>query len=141
MINITRSEQNTVVVTLTEKTTIDVTAPNAGYVFRFFNPSTNQAVIFTATDVSTAKTRFNQFVIEEVEVINIDTALGKINLTPTGTWHYEIYESEDVSTNLADESVAGLTAVETGIVYVTETEVILPTYDPTVIEKPAYDPN
>lgn len=138
MINIVRGQSNTVVVTLTEKTTIDLDIAGSGYVFEFTNPMTHEVFVFTATDISTAKGRFNQFTVTEDDTADLEN--GIVTMQPTGTWLYRAYETEDVAQAITDQSVSGLSEVENGIVLVTETETPKDVYDPAITNIPVYNP-
>lgn len=111
MILITRGENNDVVLTLWEKTTL--TTPF--YLFCFESIQENREVYFIASDISTQIFRYNRFVIEENDVP--DPLNGVVTLDPVGFWTYTIYEQTN-GTNLdpTDAAVAGI--VETGRVKV-----------------------
>lgn len=61
MFTIIKGQANTVVLTLSEKTTIT----NPVYLFEFTNVSTNDVKTFIAQDVSINKLRYNEFTITE----------------------------------------------------------------------------
>ena len=103
MIHLTKSETNTIVMTLTEKQLL--TNPN--YLFVFTNRSSNNIVKFVvlnASDVSLYKDRYNEFSI--VTNTNFASALE-------GQYTYEVYEQVS-SSNL---NITGLNKLETGIMW------------------------
>ena len=104
MIKLERSTSNDVVVTLTEKTTID----NPTYLFSFKNDTTNVYKNFIAIDISTSTNRYNEFTIVEVGAGAEDLLTGEIRLTDYGFYSYFIY-AQTSTTNLipadADELV------------------------------------
>ena len=103
MIHLTKSETNTIVMTLTEKQLL--TNPN--YLFVFTNRSSNNVikfVVLNASDVSLYKDRYNEFNI--VTNTNFASALE-------GQYTYEVYEQVS-SSNL---NITGLNKLETGIMW------------------------
>jgi hypothetical protein len=103
MIHLTKTETNTIVMTLTEKQLL--TNPN--YLFVFTNRSSNNIVKFVvlnASDVSLYKDRYNEFSI--VTNTNFASALE-------GQYTYEVYEQVSTS-NL---NITGLNKLETGIMW------------------------
>jgi hypothetical protein len=103
MIHLTKSETNTIVMTLTEKQLL--TNPN--YLFVFTNRSSNNVikfVVLNASDVSQYKDRYNEFSI--VTNTNFATALE-------GQYTYEVYEQ----TSTSNTNITGLNKLETGIMW------------------------
>ena len=103
MIHLTKSQTNTIVMTLTEKQLL--TNPN--YLFVFTNRSSNNVikfVVLNASDVSLYKDRYNEFNI--VTNTNFSSALE-------GQYTYEVYEQVSTS-NL---NITGLNKIETGIMW------------------------
>ncbi len=114
MIYIIKGQANTVVLTLNEK----VTNASHDWLFSFKNDLTGQEKLFTAFDISSNTTRYNEFVITESSTENVYN--GTIELTPTGYWSYTVYEMADTSpTILLPASAIGI--VETGKVFVYDT--------------------
>ena len=117
MIHLTKSQTNTIVLTLTEKQLL--TNPN--YLFVFTNRSTNEVISFVklnATDLSSYKDRFNEFSIVTNTYFN--TALN-------GQYTYEIYEQ--ISTSNTNPS--GLNKLETGIMWLVGTTMSYTEYTTT----------
>jgi len=110
MIYLKQNNVNTVILTLTEKTTI--TSPF--YLFEFVSNSTKQTVYFTGSDISTNKTRYNEFNIELTTGVS-DLLNSVLNLDPNGFYSYSVY-SQESPTNLDINNITEL--VETGKVYV-----------------------
>jgi hypothetical protein len=107
MIHLTKTETNTIVLTLTEKQLL--TSPN--YLFVFTNRSTNLEVKFVklfASDTSLYKDRYNEFSI----VTNTYFAT-KLE----GQYTYEIYEQASTS----NTNPSGLNKLETGIMWLSGT--------------------
>jgi hypothetical protein len=103
MIHLTKTETNTIVMTLTEKQLL--TNPN--YLFVFTNRSSNNVikfVVLNASDTSLYKDRYNEFSI--VTNTNFASALE-------GQYTYEVYEQ--TSTN--NTNITGLNKLETGIMW------------------------
>jgi hypothetical protein len=107
MIHLTKTETNTIVLTLTEKQLL--TSPN--YLFVFTNRSTNLEVKFVklfASDTSLYKDRYNEFSI----VTNTHFA-NELE----GQYTYEIYEQASTS----NTNPSGLNKLETGIMWLSGT--------------------
>lgn len=119
MITINRGETNTVILTLSEKTTIE----DAVYLFEFINDQSGKTKYFIAQDISTNKIRFNQFVIEENNTEILLT--GVVKLDQLDSWKYTIREQAS-STNLDPTLSGGI--VEIGKVLVLETQSEIPTF-------------
>jgi hypothetical protein len=103
MIHLTKTETNTIVMTLTEKQLL--TNPN--FLFVFTNRSSNNVikfVVLNASDTSLYKDRYNEFSI--VTNTNFSSALE-------GQYTYEVYEQ--VSTS--NTNITGLNKLETGIMW------------------------
>lgn len=110
MIHLTKSESNTMVLTLTEKQTL--TTPN--YLFRFTNRTTGAEVAFVktnASDTSAFKYRFNEF--------SIVTSTYFSN-QPSGEWLYYVYQQAS-ATNKDYTKATGL--LEEGIMRLNESTV------------------
>jgi len=93
VILINENTSNTVILTLSEKTTL----LNANYLFEVYNDMTNIYKYFIAQDVSGNKGRFNEFNIIESTMENL--LGGRINLITEGFYKYNVYEQAS-STNL-----------------------------------------
>ena len=103
MIHLTKSETNTIVMTLTEKQLL--TNPN--YLFVFTNRSSNNIikfVVLNASDTSLYKDRYNEFSI--VTNTNFASALE-------GQYTYEVYEQASTT----NTNITGLNKLETGIMW------------------------
>jgi hypothetical protein len=111
MIYITKGQANTCVFTFNEKattTTYDV-------LFKFTNEITGESKLFTGFDLSTNRTRYNEFVITESTTENVYNST--IELSPTGYWTYIAYQMADTSpTSLLPSNAVG--TLEIGKVYV-----------------------
>ncbi len=88
-----RSGENTVVLTLNEKRSLDDTI----FMFKFVNDLSNKVYpYFTSPDLSTVN-RYNEFLITcitglESPPLTEDLLLGQIDLTYAGYWTYTVYE-------------------------------------------------
>jgi hypothetical protein len=103
MIHLTKTETNTIVMTLTEKQLL--TNPN--YLFVFTNRSSNNIikfVVLNASDTSLYKDRYNEFSI--VTNTNFASALE-------GQYTYEVYEQASTT----NTNITGLNKLETGIMW------------------------
>ena len=110
MIKLEQNTVNDVVLTLREMTTIS----NPFYLFEFVSDDTNESKVFTASDVSTNKGRYNEFKIELSDGTE-DLLNGVIKLPLKGFYQYHIY-SQVSETNLDLANITEL--VEVGKVYV-----------------------
>ena len=104
---INKTSTNTCIFTLTEKCTIST----HDFLFKFTNNTTGDSKIFSATDISPAVDRYNEFVITESGTENLYN--GTVFLSPVGQWHYEVFEMTQASPPSLDPSIA-LATVETG---------------------------
>jgi hypothetical protein len=116
MILINKNSNNTMVMTLTEKSTLT----NPYYLFNFVSDVTGVAVNFIAADLSSYTDRYNQFLITETSGTTNFTS-GTIELSPTGQWTYKVYEQTS-STNLNPLLATNTIPLEVGIVKVKGTE-------------------
>jgi hypothetical protein len=90
MIYIDKGEVNSIVLTLTEVSTLS----NPYYLFVFENEmdTTDAPILFTTADISTWKERFNMFLLDEP----VDVILVK------GQYRYLVYESTIPPTSIQD---------------------------------------
>ncbi len=109
MILITKASTNNVVLTLTEKVTIN----NPVFLFEFICDQTRDRFFFIADDVSEFTDRYNEFSI--IEKLNPVALNGEISLVRAGFYSYKIREQESL-TNL-DPALSG-SVVEVGKVKV-----------------------
>jgi hypothetical protein len=85
MISINKGEQNTIVLTLSERLTL----PSSAYVFKFIHDQSGAEKVFAGQDQSLFQERYNLFNIEETDVEDFYSA--KVELKE-GFHHYYIYE-------------------------------------------------
>ena len=124
MLQITRGANNTLILTLTEKTTL--TSPY--YLVKMVSRSSRGVKRFIlAADQSSFTDRFNKFTLTETSGTEILTS-GTVTLQPTGWWEYDIYEQLS-STNLDETLSDNKIAIEDGLARVTGTEDINKFYD------------
>jgi hypothetical protein len=119
MIKINKGASNTVILSLSERTTIE----DANYLFEFIHDQTKATKYFIAEDISTNKIRFNEFVIEENSTEDLEN--GVVSLVHLDFWKYTIREQVS-STNL-DPSLSG-NIVEEGKVLVLDSSSEIPTF-------------
>ena len=93
MILINKNTSNTVILTLSEKTTLT----NAKYLFEVINDMSNDVKCFIAADISTNKLRYNEFVF--IENVTEDLLNGTFSLLLSGFYKYNVYEQTS-TTNL-----------------------------------------
>lgn len=105
MLTIVQGQANTIVVTLTERVTLD----DPKYLFVFRNPLTKDYTSCIAADTSSYTARYNQFSITETDTPT--RTAGQVDLDLTGVWEYEIYEQSSTS-NLDPDNAT--TLLETG---------------------------
>lgn len=123
MIKITKGQANTVVLTLTEKSTLT----NPDYLFVFKNDQTELEYIFIAADTSLYPERYNQFRITETSSTP-DPLDGEVELPVLKFYTYTVYE-QNSATNLDPLLATGV--VEVGKVEVFDTASTDSTYTPT----------
>jgi hypothetical protein len=102
MIYIEKDILNTIVLTLTENSTLS----NPYYIFKFeneFNTAT-EPIYFYSPDTSTSKPRYNKFELEEGEDLTLII----------GQYKYEVFESATVPKLSLPNPVSGLHLVEEG---------------------------
>ena len=134
MILIERNSANTVVLTLTERTTIT----NATYLFSFQSLE-NEYKNFIAIDTSVQTERYNKFIITEVGNGAEDLTVAEVQLLPTGFWKYTVY-AQTSTTNLLPASADEI--VERGKVLVQDSSTPAVTYnEPTNNEDTYIIPN
>ena len=93
MILINKNTTNTVILTLSEKTTLT----NAVYLFEVINDMSNAVKCFIAEDISENKLRYNEF--EFIENATEDLLNCTFNLELSGFYKYNVYEQAS-TTNL-----------------------------------------
>jgi hypothetical protein len=114
MIQLTKGATEFIYLTLTEKETI----PTPNYLFVFKNRSTNNEVKFVllyAADVSIYKERYNKFSIK------VDKYFSS---KPRGQYSYSVYQQ----TSTSNTDIAGLTLLESGVMWLNETENVYTEY-------------
>ena len=105
MIIINKNSTNTVVLTLSEKTTLT----NAVYLFEVINDQSGEVKCFIAEDISTNKIRFNEF--NFIENATEDLLNGTFELGLSGFYTYNVYEQTS-TTNL--DPLLATNKIETG---------------------------
>jgi hypothetical protein len=102
MIYIEKDILNTIVLTLTESSTLS----NPYYVFEFENDFNTaiEPIYFYAPDLSTSKTRYNKF--ELAEGVDVTFVIGQ--------YSYKVYESATVPNLSLPNPVEGLHEIEEG---------------------------
>jgi hypothetical protein len=93
VILINKNTTNTVILTLSEKTTLT----NAVYLFEVINDMSNAVKCFIAEDISENKLRYNEF--EFIENTTEDLLNGTFSLELSGFYKYNVYEQTS-TTNL-----------------------------------------
>jgi len=109
MIRLETNTVNDVVVTLNELATLSTPY----YLFEFISDDSNVSKIFTATNLSTSRSRYDQFDITTTTGVE-DLLNGVIDLETKGYYTYNIYEQVS-QTNLNLANITSL--VEVGKVY------------------------
>lgn len=124
MIVITKGTNNTLALTLKEKSTL--TSPY--YLFKLTNDTTRQVKRFIVPELSNAYVdRYNKFTLTETSGTEILTS-GTVTLAPTGFWTYEIFEQTS-SSNLVEQNSTNVVPVEIGKVKVIGTDTTYQEYD------------
>ena len=111
MILINKNTSNNLILTLTEKTTL----VNPFYLFNFKSQQSKNEFNFICSDISTATTRYNKFILVETGSTSQNLTAGVVSLTDSGWYDYKVYEQAS-STNL-ELSLAGK-IVEEGLALV-----------------------
>lgn len=95
MLIVNRGANNILVLTLTEKATL----ASPVYLFRFINDMQKTETACIMSDLSSFAYRYNRFLLTETSGTEVLTS-GTITLSPSGFWHYEVYEqSSTTNTN------------------------------------------
>lgn len=111
MTQIEKEKINTIVFTLSEKVTIT----NPVYLFEFVNEYLGTSSTCIMSDISTNKTRYNQFLFTEgTQSVPLEGQLCLLN----GSYTYNVYQQTSTQSLVATAS-QGL--LETGKVYVSGT--------------------
>ena len=119
MIKITQGQANTVVLTLTERATLDTPT----FLFHFKSLNTHKNKYFLAADTSSYTYRYNEFSITESS--SEDVLNGTVELDTPGEWLYWVYEQSS-TTNLDPTQADNAEALETGLVNVLDPSGDLP---------------
>ena len=106
MLEITRGQANTLVVTLKERQTL--TSPY--FLVRLTNQATNTSKVCICSDSSSYTDRHNSLALTE-STTELPLS-GQVKLSPEGDWDYEIWEQSS-STNLNPDGAT--TLLEVGI--------------------------
>lgn len=101
MFYLERGQANTVVCTISEKQTL----ANPYYLFVFIDDQTNIISACIASDVSSYKERYNQFIITETDTPTPTN--GEVTLSNSGFYHYTIYQQHS-ATNLNPDLAEGI---------------------------------
>ncbi len=114
MIRINKGETNSVFVTVTELTTIDIPY----YLVKLQSNDTDEIKILRlGTNSSTSKWRFDSFLIEETD--NEDLDAGKITLIDGGSYDYTIYQTPSFSGNspslLTNNNIVEVGSLQVGL--------------------------
>lgn len=126
MLKFVKGSTATIICTLTEKQTIT----DANYLFVFTSRVTNEVVKFVlvnSSDLSTNKTRWNEFSI---------TVNTYFNNKVDGWWDYDVYEQ--ASTTNTDLSLTG-DMLEGGLMYLTDNGSVTTTQFSQDIQFTMYD--
>lgn len=127
MLTVNRGANNTLVMTLTEKSTL--TTPY--YLMKLVNDTTRQVkTVVLSSDLSEYPYRYNEFILTESSSEILTS--GTVELKPTGFWSYWVYEQAS-STNLSVDGATGL--VESGKLKVIGTDTAYTEYQPPVSYK------
>lgn len=118
MILLNQNTSNRVRITVTDN--ISLTATPIYYLFRFVDYTTNDQILFTTENVTTAITRYDEFIVTLTGSSNWQNLTGgTIYMEPKGEWRYEVYEQYS-QTNLSLSGTSGR-ILEQGIVIVSGT--------------------
>jgi hypothetical protein len=98
MILITKAATNEVILTLTEKVSIE----NPVFLFEFMDDMTREKFFFIASDTSEQTERYNKFSI--IEKADPDTLNGEVYLLRPGFYTYTVREQESESNLDPEES-------------------------------------
>lgn len=103
MIVLNQDKINTVVVTLCEKVTL---TGDTYFLFELISDDSNESKLFTGFDISTNKSRYNQFNVTLTGGTE-DLLNGVVTLPINGSYDYKVYEQTS-PTNL---DISGTTSV------------------------------
>lgn len=113
MLRFVKGTNATIICTLAEKQTI----VDANFLFVFTSRLTNEVIPFvlvTTADVSTNKTRWNEFVIA------VNTYFANY---ADGWYTYDVYEQ----TSTTNTDITGLNRLESGVMYLTDSTTVTTT--------------
>ena len=129
MIQITKNSTNTVVLSLSEKTTLVA----AKYLFEFIKDQDNTTIYFIAADISVNPKMYNEFAIGE-NVVQIPL-IGIVSLS-LGFWKYKV--REQLSTTNLNPLLSGA-IVENGKVKVSEVRDVAPVFENVTTVTPVFN--
>lgn len=133
MLLITKATTNTIIFTLTEKTTI----ADAIYLVRWVSDQSGiQTSCILTPEESLFTYRYNQFTLTENDTP--DRTEGEVKFLHTGFWTYEIYEQSS-SSNLDYTQADNTTPIEVGKALVRVSPTAGVEYDEASVETPVYD--
>ena len=121
MLLFVQNQENIAYLTLSEAITL--TATPVYFLFRFKSLTTNDEVICGSANITTAITRYDQFVFTLTGSTspNLNYSAGTIHMAPSGEWTYEAYEQYS-PTNLFLSGTSGV-ILEKGILTLSGTPV------------------
>lgn len=132
MILIEKDTTNTVILTLSEKTTLT----NVVYLFEVTCDESSEVICFIAEDISTNKYRYNEF--HFIENVTEDLLNGTFTLALQGFYKYNVYEQTS-TTNLDPALATNL--IDKGKLKCFEAVADKPTYSGNQITTVVYNGN
>ena len=129
MIQITKNSTNTVVLSLSEKTTL----VSAKYLFEFIKDQDNTTIYFISADISVNPKMYNEFAI--VENVVQSPLIGIVSLS-LGFWKYKV--REQVSATNLNPLLSGA-IVENGKVKISEVRDVAPVFENVTTVTPVFN--
>ena len=111
MLKIQKNQENNLVVTVTEKTTI---SPAYYLLALYSNDNMSTTIVRLTGNTSSNTERYDKFVLTETTLAQQDLEMAKINLEAGSTYDYTFYQTPSIS----GTSILGAGIVERGLLKV-----------------------
>jgi len=126
MVILNHNSANEVVLNLTSNSQLwNVSGITPYFLFQFTSESSNATIYFVSSNISTATTRYDEFIITETGSTYVNLTNGDLYLRPSIYWNYTVYEQTS-QFNLNPNNTVGV--VNSGLVFVSGYTGYNPTY-------------
>jgi hypothetical protein len=113
MMLLNQNQENTVYLSLSDSI-VGATGTPVYFLFEFVSLTTNDHILFTAPNISSALTRYDEFHITLTGASYQNFTAGTISMNPAGEWIYNVY-TQYSPTNISLNNIFG-TVIERGII-------------------------